>query len=175
MESLAIEWLLDTPIGNIEVTACEKGVRRINLSGLMSRLKPLARHTQIPIPPARRIAIQTLDEITEYLQQKRSTFDIRIDWSQITFFQRTVLEQISSVSFGEVYTYGQIAQLLGKPTASRAVGGALARNPIPILVPCHRVVAKNGHLTGYSAAEGIATKQWLLEMEGHRIVNQKLV
>ena len=65
--------------------------------------------------------------------------------------------------------------MLKKPKASRAVGAALARNPLPILIPCHRVVAATGHLTGYLGQKGIASKKWLLELEGHKIVGEKLV
>ena len=89
-------------------------------------------------------------------------------------FQREVLQLTLEIPFGEVRTYGELARTLGKSAASRAVGGALARNPLPLLIPCHRVVAATGALTGYSAASGIATKAWLLELEGHKIVSQKL-
>jgi methylated-DNA-[protein]-cysteine S-methyltransferase len=85
-----------------------------------------------------------------------------------------VLQLTFSIPFGEVLTYGQIATQLHKSGAARAVGMALARNPLPILIPCHRVVASTGHLTGYLGSKGIAAKQWLLEREGHRIVSQKL-
>ena len=85
-----------------------------------------------------------------------------------------VYEIVGLIPRGKVATYGQIAALLHKHRAARAVGAALARNPMPILIPCHRVVAADGHLTGYLGSKGISTKQWLLEREGHRIVGQKL-
>ena len=90
-------------------------------------------------------------------------------------FQTKVLKRTLAIPFGQVLTYGQLATELDNPAASRAVGGALAHNPIPIIIPCHRVVAANGRLTGFSAAEGIRTKQWLLELEGRRVVGEKLV
>jgi len=86
-----------------------------------------------------------------------------------------VLDLTRQIAFGEVLTYGEIARRLGKPAASRAVGAALGRNPMPLLIPCHRVVAANRSLTGYSAADGIKTKAWLLTLEGGKVVGQKLV
>lgn len=120
------------------------------------------------------ILSQARGQILAYLEGSRREFDLPIDWQVITGFQSEVLHLTERIPYGEVRTYGEIARALGKPAASRAVGGALARNPIPILIPCHRVVAASGALTGYSAADGITTKTRLLEMEGHRIVAEKL-
>jgi len=89
----------------------------------------------------------------------------RLDWSQVTPFQRQVLEQCAQIPSGQQMTYGQIAKRLGKPAASRAVGAALGSNPWPVLVPCHRVLGKKGKLTGFSAPGGISTKQRMLDME----------
>lgn len=113
-------------------------------------------------------------QILEYLTGTRRDFELPLDWSSITGFQSDVLHLTYEIPYGEVRSYGEVARALGKPAASRAVGGALARNPMPILIPCHRVVAASGALTGYSAADGITTKSLLLELEGHRIVGQKL-
>jgi len=120
------------------------------------------------------LIVQAQTQLLEYLGGKREVFEIPLDWESIRGFQKDVLQLTLSIPFGEVRTYGQLAILLHKPGAARAVGTALARNPMPILIPCHRVVASNGHLTGYLGSKGIATKQWLLEREGHRIVDQKL-
>ena len=92
-----------------------------------------------------------------------------IDLRDSTQFQRKVLEAAVAVPPGFVATYGEIAARIGKPKSSRAVGQALARNPIPIVVPCHRVVAADGSLTGYSGAGGIETKASLLRLEGATI------
>jgi methylated-DNA-[protein]-cysteine S-methyltransferase len=113
-------------------------------------------------------------QLLEYFNGKRKAFDLALGWDQLQGFQRDVLKIISDIAFGEILTYGQIASRLKKPNASRAVGAALARNPLPIFIPCHRVVAANGQLTGYLGKKGIATKKWLLELEGHRIVGEKL-
>ena len=90
---------------------------------------------------------------------------LQLDWSQLTAFQRAVLEIVAAISRGERYTYGRVAHALGKPHASRAVGAALGANPWPVLVPCHRVVGANGSMTGFSAPGGISAKRRMLEME----------
>lgn len=120
------------------------------------------------------LILQAQTQLFEYLEGKRKVFGIPLDWESIRGFQKDVLQLTLNIPFGEVHTYGQLATLLHKPGAARAVGAALARNPMPILIPCHRVVSTNRNLTGYLGSKGITTKQWLLEREGHRIVGQKL-
>ena len=89
----------------------------------------------------------------------------RLDWGQLTAFQRRVLEAVANIPSGMHMTYGQIAQRVGKPTASRAVGAAIGSNPWPVLVPCHRVLGAGGKLTGFSAPGGVETKRRMLDME----------
>lgn len=89
----------------------------------------------------------------------------RLDWAQVTPFQRRVLEVVAAIPPGTHLTYGNIARRLKKPQAARAVGGAVARNPWPVLVPCHRVLGANRALTGFSAPGGVATKQKMLDLE----------
>lgn len=113
-------------------------------------------------------------QLQEYLNGQRKQFTLPLDWQQIKGFQKEILQIACEIPFGEIRTYGQIAAMIAKPNASRAVGAALARNPLPILIPCHRVVAANGHLTGYLGEKGIQTKKFLLELEGHHIVGEKL-
>lgn len=118
--------------------------------------------------------IEAHRQMLQFLEGDRKFFDLTLDWESVYNFQRDVLQLTRDIQFGDVRTYGQIAALLHKPRAARAVGTALARNPMPILIPCHRIVAADGHLTGYLGSKGISTKQWLLEREGHRVVGQKL-
>jgi len=120
------------------------------------------------------LILQAQTQLQEYLEGKRKIFEIPLDWESIRGFLKDVLQLTINIPFGEVRMFGQIAALLQKPRAARAVGASLARNPMPILIPCHRVVSSNGHLTGYLGSKGIATKQLLLEREGHRFVDQKL-
>ncbi len=163
----------DTPIGGVQVTAGEAGLREVWLLGLQPMIVNSLEKENLR-SKAYAIASQALQEILEYLSGKRTAFDIPLDWSAVTPFQKRVLDAASIIPYGEIRRYGEIAKSLGSINASRATGAALGKNPMPIIIPCHRVVAANGHLTGFSAADGIRTKQWLLELEGHKIVDQKL-
>jgi methylated-DNA-[protein]-cysteine S-methyltransferase len=106
-------------------------------------------------------------ELLRYLTGKGTSLDIPINWSIFQSFQRTVLEHAYKISFGTIMTYGQLANHMGNINNSRAVGAALGKNPIPIIIPCHRVIGANGSLHGYSAPGGLSTKAWLLTLEGH--------
>lgn len=168
--SLFVARTKDTPLGCIEVQAGREGLLCVNLLGSNPSVSCKESEGQ-GVNPAE-VALQ---QILEYLKGKRREFSLSIDWSYVKPFQTNVLMRAIQIPFGAYLTYGQIAKELGTPAASRAVGGALAHNPIPIVIPCHRVVAANGALTGFSAVDGIRAKQWLLELEGHTIVGEKLV
>ena len=101
-----------------------------------------------------------------YAGQGYSFEDITVDLSGVTPFRARVLELIRAIPRAETRSYGQVAAMIGAPHAARAVGGAMAANPVPIIIPCHRVVASNGTLTGFSAPGGLTTKKSLLEAEG---------
>lgn len=111
-------------------------------------------------------ASQAVQQVSEYLQGKRREFDLPIDWSEMTPFQKEVLQATFAIPAGEVVTYGELAQRVGKPRAARAVGRAQATNPMPLVIPCHRVVGADGELHGYGGRGGLKTKAWLLYMEG---------
>lgn len=100
-----------------------------------------------------------------YFAGEPVTFDLPIDRRGFTPFQWEVYEAVMAIPCGEVRSYSRIAAEIGKPRAARGIGGAMARNPLPIIIPCHRVVGKSGEMTGYSAAGGVVTKRWLLNME----------
>ena len=104
-------------------------------------------------------------QLHDYLAGRLRRFDLRTDLALASDFQRVVLPRLAgSVGYGERATYGQLAAAISRPTASRAVGAALGANPLCVVLPCHRVVASSGALTGY--AGGLAAKQWLLDLEG---------
>ena len=105
---------------------------------------------------------ETQQQLADYFTHQRQAFDLPID-PPGTEFQQRVWQLLRQIPFGETLSYGALAQKLGKPTASRAVGAANGRNPIAIIVPCHRIIASNGKLTGY--AGGLDRKRWLLEHE----------
>ncbi len=103
-------------------------------------------------------------ELDQYFEGKRRRFDLPLDWSLVSGFGRRILGETARVAYGELATYGQIARRAGNPTAARAAGRALGANPIPIVVPCHRVVGSSGALVGYGG--GLERKIALLELEG---------
>ena len=103
-------------------------------------------------------------QLDAYFEGDLQRFDLPLDRRLMSRFVRSVLDRTERVGFGQVATYGQIARDLGRPSAARAVGAALGTNPIPIVVPCHRIVGANGRLTGY--AGGLERKEFLLRLEG---------
>jgi methylated-DNA-[protein]-cysteine S-methyltransferase len=105
-------------------------------------------------------------EIGDYLAGEGRNFSLPIDWNVLRPFQRLVLKATHAIPYGETCTYKQIAEKIGRPRAARAVGRAEATNPMPLVIPCHRVIGSDGKLHGYGMAEGLRTKEWLLKMEG---------
>jgi len=116
------------------------------------------RHANSRLPELRRAR----EQITDYFAGRLFRFDLLLEPSG-TVFQRRVWEHILSIPYGKTLYYGDVARALN--TSPRAVGGACARNPIPLLIPCHRVIGKTGALTGYSGGGGLRTKQVLLSLE----------
>ena len=100
---------------------------------------------------------------------------VRCDWSRVTAFQKDVYQALRRVPAGRLITYGGLAQRSGHPGAARGVGSAMAQNPFAPFVPCHRVVAANGRLGGFSAAQGLQTKRLLLRLEGHEVEETRVV
>lgn len=102
-------------------------------------------------------------QLEEYFAGRRQSFELALD-PDGTVFQRAIWEQIARIAYGQTRSYGAIAQAVGKPTGSRAAGAATGRNPLSIIIPCHRVIATDGSLTDY--AGGLSRKRALLELEG---------
>ncbi len=105
-------------------------------------------------------------QIKEYVDGQRRGFDLAIDWSVLSSdFQRAALKIVFSIPYGETRTYADVAAQIGRPKAFRAVGRANATNPMPLVIPCHRVIGSDGKLHGYGGKGGLKTKEWLLKME----------
>lgn len=104
-------------------------------------------------------------QLQEYFAGERHDFDVPVALRG-TDFQQSVWHRLTELPFGAVISYGELGHATGRATAGRAVGGAVGANPVPIIVPCHRVLAADGRITGYSGGEGIPTKVWLLDHEG---------
>jgi methylated-DNA-[protein]-cysteine S-methyltransferase len=114
-----------------------------------------------------RLVAEALEQINRYLMGQRHAFDLPLDWSEMEAFQVAVLKATAMIPYGQVRTYSEIAAQTGHPGAARAAGAALARNPMALVLPCHRVIGLDGSLHGYNAPGGIKTKAWLLALEGY--------
>ena len=158
--------VLASPLGPLWVAIGPKGVTTIHYGDAPSEreLRRLVRVYGPGVVPDHRRSSALARELDQYFSGKRKTFDVDVDLSGLTPFQSRVLVATARIPFGEVTTYGTIAKRAGNANASRAAGGALNSNPIPIVVPCHRVVGANGALVGY--AGGLGTKERLLAIEG---------
>ena len=115
---------------------------------------------------------QLIGELNGYFSGNLFQFSIEINWELFSGFQKEVLSLTTTIPYGAVWTYGELARKLGRPGGARAVGNALGSNPLPILIPCHRVIGSDGLLHGY--AGGVDTKAFLLSLEGHRIVGDRV-
>src|SRR5512143_2141113 len=150
-------WLAESEQG---LVAIEAGLSRADFEAY------LCKRFKKPVQYAPKRIRETAVQLTEYLGGERWAFTLPIDWTVLRPFQRSVLQATYEIPFGETRTYKQIAERIGKPRAARAVGRAEATNPMPLVLPCHRVIGVDGKLHGYGMAEGLKTKEWLLKMEG---------
>ncbi len=124
------------------------------------------KQTKRDIEFAQKQVERVVRQIKEYVDGKRRAFDLPIDWSILSSdFQRDALRVVFAIPYGETRTYADVAAAIGHPDAPRAVGRANATNPMPLVIPCHRVVGSDGKLHGYGGKGGIKTKAWLLKME----------
>ena len=161
--------LTDSPIGPLLVAATERGVCRISFDpDPESELEELAKAHGARVLRSSRPLERPRRELDEYFEGRRHDFDLPVDLGGLPAFQQLVLAELQRVPYGQVDTYGGLAARIGKPKAARAVGGALNRNPVPIVVPCHRIVGSSGSLVGY--AGGLERKQLLLSLEGGLLV-----
>jgi len=158
--------VLASPLGPLWVAVGPKGVTTIHYGDepSESELRRLVRVYGPGVVPDHKRSGGLARELDEYFRGRRHEFDIDVDLSGLTPFQTRVLSATAKIPFGELRTYGTVAKRAGNSKASRAAGGALNHNPIPIVVPCHRVVGSNGSLVGY--AGGLDVKRKLLAIEG---------
>lgn len=159
--------LRDSPLGDLWIAVSKHGLAAIEWSQDEADFGAyLTRRFKRPSQPDFARAASALQQVDEYLRGKRKAFDLPIGWSLLRPFQRQVLQIVFAIPYGQTRTYGDIAHEIGNPKAARAVGRANATNPMPLVIPCHRVIGSDGKLTGYGGGEGLPTKEWLLQMEG---------
>ena len=167
MQNVWIGTVADTPLGSIWVALSEKGLVAVSLWDDQDRFAgDVAQLTgRTPVFAPEKVAAVTT-QIRQYLNKERTEFDVPIDWSVLTPFQAEALQAVYTIPYGRLLTYKDVAEQIGKPKAVRAVGRANATNPMPLVIPCHRVLGADGKLHGYSAPGGLETKAWLLQLEG---------
>ncbi len=152
--------IAESPVGELFIASTPRGLCRISytVEGEDEEIARIfgVRVLRSPLDEVRR-------ELDEYFEGRRHEFDLPIDL-RVAPFQEAVLHELAQVPYGRTATYGALAAKVGKPKAARAVGTVMNRNPIPIVLPCHRIIGANGSLTGYGG--GLHVKRALLELEG---------
>ena len=158
---------VDSPLGPLVLAVTRRGLVRVSytdhretdevLQDLAARISPRVLEAPARLDPVRR-------ELDEYFEGHRTEFDLAIDWSHLAGFTRRVLRATARIGFGDTSTYAGVASRAGSPRAVRAAGNALGANPMPVIVPCHRVLRTGGALGGYTG--GIERKEYLLRLEG---------
>lgn len=162
--------IFETSMGTMAIVASERGIRHVVLPGTKAavnkRLNQIAPDSQADSTLMPRV----VDDICRYCNGKPVDFRFNPDFGDATDFTRDVWAACARIPYGQTMTYGDLATRVGKPGAARAVGSAMAKNPLPIIVPCHRVCASGGGLGGYSGPEGVPFKQRLLYMEARATI-----
>lgn len=148
---------IDSPIGKLGLVISNRGVAKVvfEADGIEAERERIAEPAEVPL---------AAHQLTEYFSGRRQRFTVPLDFRFATDFHRQVLEALARVPFGRTTTYKELAEQVGNPKAVRAVGSACARNPLPLLVPCHRVLRADGSLGGYRGGEH--AKRFLLALEG---------
>jgi len=165
--ALYIGELKESPLGHLWLAASERGLVAVECGLTRMEFEAwLSRRFKRTVKYAPKHTRQAAAQLKEYLSGQRQAFLLAIDWTVLRPFQQAVLHATCEIPFGETRTYKEIAEKIGRPRAARAVGRAEATNPMPLVIPCHRVIGKDGKLHGYGMAEGIKTKAWLLTLEG---------
>jgi methylated-DNA-[protein]-cysteine S-methyltransferase len=158
--------LIDSPVGPLLLVAAGGRLAGLYLDGRAPARVQAALDAAAPVasPADTAVLAETARQLAEYFDGRRQAFDVPLALAG-TAFQRTVWDALLRIGYGETVSYGELADRIGRPTAARAVGLANGRNPVSIIVPCHRVVGADGSLTGYGG--GLGNKRRLLDLE-HR-------
>jgi methylated-DNA-[protein]-cysteine S-methyltransferase len=165
LAEVAYAWA-DSPLGRLLVAVSRRGVVRVSYPDhpRHDTLEHLARVISPRMVESASATEEVRRELDEYFEGRRRSFDVKVDLSPVQGFSRRVLQATARIPFGSVGTYRDVASRAGSPAATRAAGNALGANPVPIVVPCHRVVRTGGGLGGYTG--GLGRKEHLLRLEG---------
>lgn len=160
MKAASVHWMhFDSPVGRLLVAAGDDGLRAIEFPRNRHPVKRDDGWTEAAHP----LIDETQRQLDDYFSGKREAFDLPLA-PRGTPFQLAVWNALLRIPFGDTWTYGDLARHIDQPSAVRAVGAANGRNPIPIIIPCHRVIGSDGALTGFGG--GLPTKEFLLRLEG---------
>ena len=149
-----------TPVGDLRLAVSDQGLIAVEWANTQLDFDSFL----LPFEPD--IVAPYAEQLREYLEGKRREFTFPINWAIFRPFQKEALQAVFKIPYGETRTYSDIAVEIHRPRAYRAVGRANATNPMPIVIPCHRLIGTDGKLHGYGGGEGLKTKEWLLKMEG---------
>ncbi len=170
MDKLYIGQTGKTPLGRFWLAASDLGLVAVEWGLTRAEFEVyLTKRFKRTVKYAPGHVRQAAKQLKEYLSGRRRAFTLVIDWTVLRQFQQSVLHATYEIPYGETRTYKEIARHIGRPRAARAVGRAEATNPMPLVLPCHRVIGMDGKLHGYGMAEGVKTKAWLLKLEGAMI------
>lgn len=165
---LTIAGMMQPRLGPIWLALSERGLIGLHMRADEATVRGMYPEHHVVNNPERLATI--LAQLERYFNGERLQFEAPIDWTRFSPFQRQVLQHVYAIGYGHTKSYQDIATEIGRQGAARAVGRANATNPIPIIIPCHRVLGANGKLHGYGGAGGVETKAWLLRLEGSRLL-----
>lgn len=160
----------DSPLGSIIIAATDKGLAGLWFDG-QKHLPPELAGAVWPSDADHPVLKEVMRQLSDYFAGRRTQFDVPLDLSYGTAFQQSVWQALLKIPQGGTASYGELSARIGKPAAVRAVGAAVGRNPVSIIVPCHRVMGAGGALTGY--AGGLERKSALLRLEGVNLVGAR--
>ncbi|MCK4343109.1 MAG: methylated-DNA--[protein]-cysteine S-methyltransferase [Phycisphaerae bacterium] len=158
--------IVKTPLGYVGFVATARGVRRVYLpETTKTTLRRAIKNDHNAIGEDDTLLPELADNLRQYFTGEKTDFAVRLDFDDASPFHVAIWKACRQVRYGKTVSYGELARRAGKPGAARAVGTAMSRNPLPIVVPCHRVLKSDGTLGGYSGPGGVELKRRLLEME----------
>jgi methylated-DNA-[protein]-cysteine S-methyltransferase len=156
-----------TQLGRFWLAVSEQGLVAVEVGMTQEEFEAyLVKRFKGPVEQDQERVEEASREIGDYLGGERKVFSLPIDWSIMRLFQQKALQATFAIPYGETRTYKEIAEEIKRPRAARAVGRVEATNPMPLVIPCHRVIGSDGKLHGYGMGEGLKTKEWLLTLEG---------
>lgn len=171
MPNLAVAtsyWLVPVPLGAVGLAASVEGLVAVELGEVTCVQVALRRRAPVALEVLTPLLAAAASQVAAYFAGTLRHFDLPCDLTGLSPFSQRVLATLAQVPYADTVSYGELALAAGHPGAARAIGGVMARNPLPLILPCHRVIGKGGALTGYSGGAGLMTKVWLLDFEAQQ-------